>query len=213
MGIIFPNGAKSTDIDYEWKSFYNGTLVQKKWKQWIASKVTELVGDVHDKSVLDIGCGSSPLGMSLRSGGYIGIDIDRDKINFMSNNRTNNCSFYCCSAQNLDIFYRNDFDVVLMVEIIEHFNSYYEAGTAIKEINKVLKPNGRLIIATPNFRSITGIAMNKTYEIIYPDAYAHEHNIRFGKDSLKVLCESYGFKLENIKSLIGADIVCSFKRL
>jgi 2-polyprenyl-3-methyl-5-hydroxy-6-metoxy-1,4-benzoquinol methylase len=211
---IFPNGIKFTDNDYEWKSFYEGTIIQTKWKQWIARQVIELVEKPESKALIDIGCGSSPLGLMIGSKEYTGIDENEKKIEYMAqkHNNENRIKYYCTGACYLGQFSPNKFDVALMIEIIEHFHNYREAGRAISEAVRVTKPNGQIIIATPNFRSITGLMMDNVYDVMFPNAYAQDHNIRFGRESLSVLCASEGLKLEKVKSLLGADMVCSFRK-
>ena len=211
---IFPNGSKFTDCDYEWKSFYHGTAIQIKWKQWIAQQVIAIVGECYNKSVIDIGCGSSPLGMLLGSQNYIGIDSNERKIRFMNDNNKNikTTKYFCGDAWGLGQFSNDYFDIAMMIEIIEHFHNYREAGRTVKEAIRVLKPNGLLIIATPNFRSPMGIIMDAIYDKMYKGGYAKDHNIRFGKESLNVLCASHGVKMEGVRNLLGADMVCTFRK-
>lgn len=44
-------------------------------------------------------------------------------------------------------FSNDEFDVVLLTEVIEHLESYL---TVIREVGRILRPGGRLILTTPN---------------------------------------------------------------
>lgn len=80
--------------------------------------------------VLDVGCGEHKI---IRSA--VGVDIypykDTDKISY---------------AENL-LFKDESFDSAVMLEVIEHLKN---PEKAIKEIHRVLKKNGQIIISTPN---------------------------------------------------------------
>ncbi len=52
-------------------------------------------------------------------------------------------------------FKDNTFDAVIMNEVFEHLNT--NLISVVNEIKRVLKPNGKVFISTPNLRSLVGI--------------------------------------------------------
>ena len=107
---------------------------------------------IENKIVLDIACGSGYGSNYLAEKGareVIGGDIDtktieKDKKKY----RRDNLRFQEANALSL-VFADNYFDVVVSLETIEHF-SEHDQKRYLKELKRVLKPGGLLILSTPN---------------------------------------------------------------
>ncbi len=98
----------------------------------------------HDLEILDVGCGTGMAAEKLKEFGRIyGVDISPESIK-QAKERLNNA--YVGPAENLPLL-NDGFDVVVCTETIEHLLSPLDA---ILEFNRVLKPNGYLVISTPN---------------------------------------------------------------
>lgn len=133
---------------------------------------------------LDIGCGGNlidaPENPTIR--GNINIDINKPKKGFHIEN------FIQCNAEMLP--FRDDtFDSVSMYDVIEHLDS---PGIAMKEIARILKPNGIAEIGTPNALWIPKIvrAAFKGIYAIWPN-----HVVTWGGPELKQLCERVGLEV------------------
>ena len=72
---------ETKDADYEWKSFYQGSFIQKWWKQSIAKTVWGWMPNAS--SLLDVGCGSSPIITGYYGDEIYGIDSNNEKLEFM----------------------------------------------------------------------------------------------------------------------------------
>lgn len=105
--------------------------------------------DISDKIVLDIasgeGYGSNLLAQSAK---YVyGVDISEEAVNFAKVKYTaENLSFIKGSAFKIPLE-DNSIDVVVSFETIEHHDKHDEM---LKEINRVLKMNGILVLSSPN---------------------------------------------------------------
>lgn len=107
---------------------------------------------VKNKTVLDIasgeGYGSSYLANTAQQ--VIGIDISREAVNWA--NKTyplKNLKFLEGTCAMIPIEENHIFDVIVSFETIEHIDSE-EQILFLKEIKRLLKPDGILIISTPN---------------------------------------------------------------
>lgn len=90
-------------------------------------------------------------------------------------------------------------DVVVASELIEHI---MDVDKLLKEVHRVLKPNGRLVISTPNLaslgRRVLLLAGRNPYveNFLYPNEAGHVKHYTF-KD-FKYLLEKNGFKVSKM---------------
>lgn len=114
--------------------------------------------------LLDAGCGLGYFTEAFRELGIDAVGLDRE-IDFERDEFP---------------FKEGILDVVFTKSVIEHLG---KPDNFIKEIRRVLKPNGRIIIMTPDWQS--------QMRIFYND-YTHVHP--YDKDSLGDLLKIYDFK-------------------
>lgn len=89
-----------------------------------------------------------------------------------------------------------EFDVVIFAEIIEHLLN--DPCKVLREIKRVLKPGGTLIVTTPNVARLENVARMIAGENIY-DPYSGygpygRHNREFNHHELVALCVFEGFE-------------------
>jgi ubiquinone/menaquinone biosynthesis C-methylase UbiE len=88
-------------------------------------------------------------------------------------------------------FDENKFDVVFLIEAIEHLTDDYLLPT-IREAQRILKPGGKFVITTPNKENLA------EQHVICPDCGGVFHRVQhvrsFTKESLSTLVDSAGFK-------------------
>lgn len=97
------------------------------------------------------------------------------------------------------------FDIVLFCEIIEHL--LMDPAKVLREIRRVLKPDGQLILTTPNVSRLENVARMLSGSNIY-DPYSGygpygRHNREYNKHELYLLLTYVGFK---IKEMFSADV-------
>lgn len=105
--------------------------------------------------ILDLGCGRGDLVIEAakRRASVVGIDYSRDGIGIakdllkkQANFIQKNVKFYQMDAKKL-IFSANSFDSIISIDVFEHLYKE-ELEIVMKEIKRVLKPNGKLIVDT-----------------------------------------------------------------
>lgn len=134
-------------IDYTGERFIpevKGTIYLEHYHRYSAIRSI-----VQNKMVLDIACGEgygSHL-LSANAQNVIGVDISEQTIKHAKEKYVNsNLSFKQGSASEMPIE-DNSIDVVVSFETIEHHNLHDEM---MSEIRRVLKPNGTLIMSSPD---------------------------------------------------------------
>jgi len=159
-------------------------------------KLVSLIGSKN--KVLDIGCFDGTIGQFLinNKNDLYGIDASREGVD------TANKRGIKAKIGNLEEkfdFKDNFFDVCLAGEIIEHI---VDTDFFIDEIKRVLKPNGYLVLSTPNVASfgrrlLLLLGKNPYFEASYgfpPEALAG-HIRFFTKDLLLSFLKYKGFEI------------------
>lgn len=120
-------------------------------------RILELVKFKKTDKVLEIGCGYGVLLNKINSLHKTGIETNKYAVNF-------------CKKSNLNVildkkiekrinFNSNTFNFIIMNEVIEHFHN---PNNVIKECNRILKTNGKIIITT-TIKSIFNQNLCKTH--------------------------------------------------
>jgi len=104
------------------------------------------------------------------------------------------------------------FDTAIFIEVIEHLGNMEEAERTLSQIYDVLKPEGKLVVATPNFGGFMGKWMDRLYGLFQKQAYQAEHQLKFSFYTLRELCEGCGFRYVKHRIPSGADMVCLFQK-
>ncbi|WP_026714712.1 class I SAM-dependent methyltransferase [Flavobacterium daejeonense] len=85
----------------------------------------------------------------------------------------------------------HSFDVITMWHVLEHVP---DLNFQIKELKRLLKPNGTLIVAVPNFKSFDA----KHYGIYWAAFDVPIHFWHFSKKAIQMLFEKENMKLEKV---------------
>jgi SAM-dependent methyltransferase/putative flippase GtrA len=193
---------KSSQPDYDWKSYYRGNSIQKYWKH----KITEYTMAMTNKNpVLEVGCGSSPLLKLINLKDKIGVDINLEKIKFIEKQDLSS-KYIWYDGKRLP-FGDNKFDTVICNEVIEH---HPRPNELVKELSRVTHKNGVVIISTPDYASIRWNIIEVFYGLLMHSGYELEHGSKFTQTGLVALCNAYGMELKSVKRVFGCDMVCQF---
>jgi 2-polyprenyl-3-methyl-5-hydroxy-6-metoxy-1,4-benzoquinol methylase len=153
---IYKNGEKVPGYSRYWNYYKNikaqneplDYLADSEEAYWaIKNTVKNLVNNKKDTKILELGSGLGYLTYALRQNGYIanGLDISQEAVDKA------NAYFgdYYISADLFDYAksHAETYDIVILTEVIEHIETPIDFIEAIK---KVLKPNGKIILTTPN---------------------------------------------------------------
>ncbi len=104
---------------------------------------------VKGKTILDIACGSGygTQMLAQTANEVYGVDIDKGAVEYAKKNFNNpNITFKVGSGTKIPID-NNSVESVVTFETLEHIK---EAEKFLREIKRVLKPKGQLILSTPN---------------------------------------------------------------
>ena len=137
---------------YHWQQISQSIFNYNAFVHLRYQQVLKAVPQNKSLKILDIGCGEGVLVWLIyqktNSPFIVGIDSDASAIKFAHQQllkRQAKAKFLKASAYKLP-FKDNSFDLIVSTEVIEHLS---QANKHLAEINRLLKPKGKLIITTP----------------------------------------------------------------
>ncbi|MBU6383990.1 MAG: methyltransferase domain-containing protein [Verrucomicrobia bacterium] len=152
-------------------------------------------------TLLDIGCGPGTflgnfIGPHIQA---VGFDIASGQIDYAMQKYGRQNITFICGKDRLP-FADSSFDAVTCIELIEHL-AKDQIDALLKECYRVLTPKGRLILTTPNYKSLW-VVLEKMVNRLSPVSYEDQHISRFNPHILRECLETHGFQA-NVKSYLG----------
>lgn len=192
---------------YYYQVMQTGKASQRFWHR---HKFLAVVRKIPDRGrILDLGCGPgsflSILGRERPEVQAIGVDIASPQIEFASREIASQFSDGRIQFQKIDSdtfrlpFDAASFDVVTNIEVIEHIHPHL-AYRILEDVQRVLKPAGRLILTTPNYRSAWPF-IELLLERLSPVKYHAQHINKFTPNSLVKFLETVGFEVLNAETI------------
>ncbi|MCL0098231.1 class I SAM-dependent methyltransferase, partial [Dehalococcoidia bacterium] len=176
-----------------------GTMFFIRFIEWKA--LFDYLQPKQGEKVLDVACGSGILTFKIAEKGChaYGIDISSDAINsaqYLAEREKISCEFKVSDAESLS-FPDGYFDKVVCSSSLEHFQ---DDLNALKEMNRVLKTNGILVLTVDSFTyPISSELKEKHAEKGFVMNY-------YDKTKLKGKLERAGFELDQSKYLLNSPI-------
>lgn len=188
--------------DYDERAFYSRIPFQRYWQKRRHHIILDWVE--NRMPTLDIGCGSSKIIIDLPEA--VALDVNFDKLLYLR--KTNR---KLVNADGLKLPFKDgSFFCVICSQVIEHLPSM--GKTIFKEINRVLRKEGILIIGTPDYGTIYWPIIEKFYSLFHRGGYADEHITHYTYKSLKNILERYGFKLSDHRYILKSELIIKAKK-
>ena len=147
----------------------------------------------ESKQLLDVGCGTGDfLKIALTDGWTVTGIEPNEQARKIANVKTNQNVF---EINHLDNLKEHSFDVITLWHVLEHLP---KLDTHIQLFRKLLKPNGLLIIAVPNYKSYDATH----YKEFWAAYDVPRHLWHFSRKSINKLFQKKNFTLIKITPLI-----------
>ena len=145
------------------------------------------------QSLLDIGCGTGDFLSAAKQNGWdvTGIEPD-EKARAIANAKTNN---KVLDADQLFHLEKEQFDVITLWHVLEHLPNLEKQ---IETFKKLLKPNGTLIIAVPNFKSFDA----QYYKSFWAAYDVPRHLWHFSKTAISKLFQKENLSVVEIRPML-----------
>lgn len=127
---------------------YSGEALYSPADQVRLKIILSLIGT--GRKVLDIGCYSGVVSSLIAKNGndVYGVDLSEPSVELA---KKKGIKAYVIDAEHILPFPADFFDTVFAGEIIEHI---FDTDRVLEEIKRVLKPDGHLVLTTPNLASL-----------------------------------------------------------
>lgn len=175
--------------------YYRGSLIQKLWHYLKFYNFKNKIS-LKDK-VLDIGCGPGTFSSFFPAKKYYGIDIAHNQIQYA---KIKYPKKQFKIIKNKIPFPKNNFDTVVLIEIIEHLTSK-EITKLLQEAKRVLKKNGQILISTPNYNSFWPL-IEYVLNLISKVKYEEQHINKFTKKRLQLFLNKRQFVKIKISTML-----------
>ncbi len=147
----------------------------------------------EERKLLDVGCGTGDfLRTAIENSWSIsGVEPNPDARK-IANAKTNNSVF---DIPQLLEFEPNSFNVITLWHVLEHLPNLEEH---IQIFNRLLKPNGHLVIAVPNYKSYDA----EYYNSFWAAYDVPRHLWHFSQNGIKRLVENFGFTFQKTAPML-----------
>ena len=171
-----------------WARFYDYSFFVKPWLLYIQKKTVVEIKLKDNIKILDVGCGTGDSLIYLYNKNQklklFGIDISKNMLKIARKKLGNKAILKFSDVEKIQ-FENNFFDYVINTEAFHHFPN---PNKAIKEMSRVLKKKGKLIITDINFYSNFIHWLFKKIEPGHVKIYNEkEFQKAFEKNKLKVI--------------------------
>jgi len=168
-------------------------MLYQSVRNYTLKKKYQLVSRLKDgHNILDIGCATGQFLHEFKDRGWkcTGIEPDENARKF-AQKKYDLKIFDPIEINNLK---DHSFDVISMWHVLEHVS---DLKSRMMDLQRLLKENGYLFIALPNFESWDA----KHYGEYWAGLDVPRHLYHFNKKNVELLFKNYGFKIVDIKAM------------
>jgi SAM-dependent methyltransferase len=188
---------------YRFKNYISHTDTKKGWmnkiyhtvRQFTLSQKTNWIQSLFPNNkgtILEIGGGTGAFSNAMKNIGWevTGLEPDENSRNIS----LENYQIKLFPIEHLDSLPDNSFDLITLWHVLEHvtdLNSYFDT------FKKLLKKNGRLIIAVPNYTSFDA----QYYKSFWAAYDVPRHLFHFSPKSIQQICKRHEFEVIETKPM------------
>lgn len=164
------------------------------WVPFLSERARmEVIGlrNIDKGKLLDVGCGSGDLIFRLKNLGWTvqGQEIDKSAANIAKSKMLE----VECAKLDSGVFAAETYDYIILSHVLEHA---YSAEEQLQDCANLLKRGGKIIILTPNSRSLGHRMMGRNWRGLEPP----RHFQIFDEKNLKTLLDDSGFDVTYLRT-------------
>lgn len=155
-------------------------------------KLIEKQSGLKKGSLLDMGCGTGTFIHAMQQSGWLVTGMEPD-----DTARAAGKQAYGLNIDSPDQFYNlpaESFDVITLWHVLEHVHDLHQY---IAQLKKILKPNGRIFIAVPNYQA----GEQEVYKAYWAAYDVPRHLYHFSPQSIRVLMQQHQLTVDAYKPM------------
>ena len=191
----------SLEVQINDKDFFQG-----RWSD-IYDNLLEIDSSLKkNASILDVGCGWAQALLSFKEKGFdcFGFDPAIEAVDYGCKKGLN---IKHAGLEGMDVFEGKKFNIVSMLNVLEHLADPIKS---IDQIKKILKPSGILVIDVPNEFNDFQLAGRDVHDLDDWWVAPPNHLNYFSKDSLVKLLDNMGFNVKICESSFPLEMFLLF---
>jgi 2-polyprenyl-3-methyl-5-hydroxy-6-metoxy-1,4-benzoquinol methylase len=187
--------------DYQYQAINSKNYLQKNWhlnKFNLLDEIFKNEKNISSKTVLDLGTGSGNFELIFykKFKYIIGVDYNDEALEFLKS-KLESQKIDNVELITKDIKYIEEigkeclFDYIVLIDIIEHLRNE-DGKNLVSKLHKLLNKNGRVIVITPNYKSMW-IYIEKILDLLplLPKFEGEQHLTKYDISSLNNLFSPY----------------------
>lgn len=192
--------------DYQYRALHSGHPMQRFWHRGKLTMIDRLLRIHLDENarLLEVGCGAGNLLLqaTVRGSYPVALDLSMQALTFVRSRLQAACDGpdaprgYAC-VQSIGEWLPvpdNSFDCIILSEVIEHLE---KPQVSLREATRALRPGGRLLVTTPNYRSFWPVMEWAVDRLnMAPKMAGEQHISKFHPASLRRLLMDCGLNIE-----------------
>ena len=190
--------------DYQHRALHEGWAAQRFWHRGKLDEVERLLDPRSGDVIVDVGCGSGVLAARLAAHAgtrVVGIDANAAALAFARGRyAAANLEFRQGIADELELAALGA-NTIAFIEVIEHIYPD-QARATLRRFHQALPPGGRLVVSTPNSRSLwPAIEWTLDRLALVPHLADDQHVASYTPASLAALGEEVGFRAREVRTV------------
>lgn len=110
----------------------------------------KLIGDVNNKTILDVGCGPGKDALLFLGSNYIGVDLSKEYIDEAKSKYSEYGTFYQLSIDDIETLEISNIDIIILKGVVHHLNDS-QVLNFLKKIKDKMSEDGRIFTIDPVF--------------------------------------------------------------
>jgi len=193
--------------DYQYRAMIHGNAIQRFWHESKKLAIQQLAPSEATDCILDVGCGSGVMSSYLGRGGatVVGIDSNSLAIEFATKQFARRNVRFELGFVDEDFGVDCSVDKIYCLEVIEHV-CRNQARKLLANFHRLLKPGGKLLLTTPNTKSLWPIIeWGLDHFTSAYDLGSDEHVCMYDAQRLTEVCQGAGFRVDAVRTscLVG----------
>ena len=190
--------------DYQHRALHEGRAAQRFWHRGKLDEVERMLEPRTGDVIVDVGCGSGVLAARLAEHAgtrVVGIDANAAALAFARQRYAGaNLEFLHGMADELELVALGA-NKIAFTEVIEHIYPD-QARATLRRFHEALPSGGRLVVSTPNARSLwPAIEWTLDRLALVPHMADDQHVASYTPASLAALGEEVGFRRREVRTV------------